>query len=315
MNGLELSEQYYLDCGKTAFHDAFGSVMDRVAVGLAGPGSECLGFDDKHSRDHDWGPGFCLWLTQEDYEQYGKAFSACYQQLPATYENYGPRQASQGESNRVGPMAIPDFFYRYTGLKAVPQTLSQWNIPSSNLNLCTNGKVFHDPLGAFSSWRDHLLGFYPEDLRLKKITDCCMHAGQSGQYNWQRGILRKDPFVIASAKITFCQHIIKLVYLLNKQFAPYFKWMLKGVKQLPVLGQKISVLIETILITNPEMAFDDQDWENQQEQMTQVCKLIIDELQQQNLTDQNDIYLIDHVPSILSRINDAEFKNRLWGAR
>lgn len=315
MKGLALSEHYYRECGKMIFESEFGALMDRVAVGLAGPGSECLGFDDDFSRDHDWGPGFCLWLTANDFKTYGKQFLACYHSLPKTFKDFGPRQVSQGEANRVGPMAIPDFYLKYTGLSQVPRTLSQWNIPASNLNLCTNGKVFADPLGEFTGWRKGLLDFYPEDLRLKKIADCCMHAGQAGQYNWQRGIFRKDPFVISTAKVSFCTRVIKLVYLLNKAYAPYFKWLLKGVKQLPVLGADIGAMVEKILARDNEFSFDKQNWEAAQARMTRVCETIIMELQHQGLTHKNGSFLIDHVPSILSRITDAEFKNRLWGGQ
>ncbi len=71
---------------------------------------------------------------------------------------------------------------------------------------------------------------------LEKIADCCMHAGQSGQYNWQRGILRSDPFVTSTAKVTFCTEIMRMVYLLNRVYAPYYKWLMAGFKTLPILS-------------------------------------------------------------------------------
>ena len=192
MNGLTLSESYYHDCGKAVFESTFKSLMDRIAVGLVGPGSECFGFDDEYSQDHDWGPSFCLWVTEADFQTNRRELQDCYNALPKEHLGFGPRMMSPGETGRVGAMEISGFYQRYTGLNKPPTSLREWDLPPENLALCTNGRVFSDPLGDFSRWRSTLLDFYPEDMRLKKMADCCMHAGQSGQYNWQRGILRKD---------------------------------------------------------------------------------------------------------------------------
>lgn len=315
MKGLHLSERYYNECGKTIFESTFKSLMERVAVGLVGPGSECLEFDDEYSRDHDWGPCFCLWLTPQDFQRYGKEFQACYNALPKTFSGFGPRMMSPGETGRVGPMEITGFYIRYTGLSKPPHTLSEWDIPSPNMSLCTNGKLFSDPLEEFSNWRETLLQFYPEDLRLKKIADCCMHAGQAGQYNWQRGIVRKDPFVITTAKNKFCTEIINIVYLLNKTYAPYYKWLFVGVKQLPILGKELSPYIGELLANNDELIPEKKDWKSQQDIMSLICQKIIKELQNQDISDSEELFLIDHVPLILTRITDLKFRNHLWGRR
>ena len=72
MTGMELAKAYYETYGKRMLAEEFPKYADRVAVGLAGEGSECFGFDDAISRDHDFGPSFCLWLTKEDYQVIGE---------------------------------------------------------------------------------------------------------------------------------------------------------------------------------------------------------------------------------------------------
>ena len=71
MKGLELSRKYYLAFGQELSEREFPEISDRITIGIAGEGSECFGFDDDISKDHDFGAGFCLWLNDEDYESFG----------------------------------------------------------------------------------------------------------------------------------------------------------------------------------------------------------------------------------------------------
>jgi len=304
MNGLELSEKYYETYGKKIFHTRFKALMPRIAVGLVGPGSECLGFDDEHSQDHDWGPSFCLWVSQEDYKHYGKDLQACYDNLPKSFNGFSPRQESPGEKNRVGVMGIESFYSRYTGLPHPPRTIGEWQrIPEANLAICTNGKVFYDPLGEFTQWRDALLEFYPNELIIKKIANCCMHAGQAGQYNWQRGLLRNDPYSVNVAKNNFCTQIMQLTYLINKKYAPFYKWLYAGFKQLPILTPELLPLMDRLLTSANVFSntIGNDEWGHQQDLIQQICTLIINQLTTSDMTEQTSPFLIDHVPDILSR--------------
>ena len=66
MNGLELSEAFYRTHGAPMLQEQFPDLLPLLAVGLTGSGSECFGFDDDLSRDHDFEPGFCIFLPGED---------------------------------------------------------------------------------------------------------------------------------------------------------------------------------------------------------------------------------------------------------
>ena len=303
MKGLDLAETYYQKIGKPMIESKFGSYVGRIAAGFAGPGSECFGFDDEISRDHDWGPGFCLWLTEEDHVEIGKALQEEYERLPEKFMGFGPRIASQGEENRTGVCEIKTFYKTYTGLDHVPGNLREWlYIPEQALGTCTNGRVFTDPLGEFSRWRETLLHFYPEDVRLKKLASRCMTIAQLGQYNFERSIRRKDLFAVRHAEMMFCADVISLVFLLNRRYSPFYKWMHQGVKELPILGQKISVMISDLIARtddNEKIAI-----------IEEICALIIETLRNEGLTDSTSDFLLDHAHKIHEKIESAELRER-----
>ena len=62
MQGLELAKRYYEEVGRP-MRDAEW-FWAWLREGLVGEGSECLGFDDAISQDHDFGAGFCLWFVE-----------------------------------------------------------------------------------------------------------------------------------------------------------------------------------------------------------------------------------------------------------
>jgi hypothetical protein len=297
MQGLELAEKFYQAHGAPMLIDRFGDRAERIAVGMVGPGSECFGFDDAISRDHDWGPGFCLWLTAQDYQAFGQELQTAYLSLPSRFAGFGPRRASPGEEHRTGVRIIEDFYRSYTGLKHPPATLAQWlAIPEAYLATCTNGKVFYDRAGQFSSWRKTLLDFYPEDVRLKKIASCCLGAAQAGQYNFERCLKRHDVFAANYALIKFGAEAISLVFLLNKRYAPFYKWMHRAVKALPILGAMVhDKLAELMVQTENSLRLATIEG---------ICAGIVAALKEQRLSEVKSTFLLDHAPEIHRRIKD-----------
>ncbi|MDE7250334.1 MAG: DUF4125 domain-containing protein, partial [Lachnospiraceae bacterium] len=85
VNGMELCEAFYREYGIPMIRENFPQYEKMIAVGLVGEGSECFGYDDEVSRDHDFGPGFCMWLTDQVYDEIGEKLQEAYEQLPSTY--------------------------------------------------------------------------------------------------------------------------------------------------------------------------------------------------------------------------------------
>ena len=66
IKGLELSKLYFENIYLPELQKNFPELLEKMAIGLAGEGSECFGYDDEISRDHDFGPSCCIWLTDSD---------------------------------------------------------------------------------------------------------------------------------------------------------------------------------------------------------------------------------------------------------
>lgn len=306
MKGLALAEAYFEHCGRALLAEKFAAERDRIAAGLAGDGSDCLGFDDAWSRDHDWGPGFCLWLGAADFAAFGARLKAEYARLPPVFAGFARKTGDWGAA-RVGVLETGAFYRSFLGREAAPGSALEWlRIPEKNLAACTSGKVFVDPLGEFSRLRDALLAYYPEDVRLAKIAARCLAAGQGAQYNFARARQRDDAYVARYVEAKFCSDSLALVYLLNRRYAPYFKWLHRGAAALPRLGALLHEQVATIA-----KARDDDE---KQARMSDICAALIGELQTQGLSDTDSRFLVDHGPRVQARIADPALRARVAGS-
>lgn len=307
MKGLALCDAYFQAYGLPMIENGFGELKGRIAAGLVGHGSDCFGFDDEISRDHDWGPGFCIWLDQTDYAAAGGRLRTAYEALPPRFRGYTRMESAWG-SNRVGVMEIGEFYETYIGTANAPGDPLTWlRIPEENLAACTNGRVFIDAYGKFSAIRKALLDYYPEDVRRKRIAGRLMSAAQSGQYNFARCVKRKSAFASRYALIHFCDAVIRLAFLLNRRYCPFFKWRQSAVRSLPRLGASISESIEQLLC--------DTDIRKMESRIEQICGRIISELRRQELSDGTGDFLLDHGPIVQSRIQDKRIRQlTVWYA-
>lgn len=227
-NGLELCEAFYKEFGAPMIRTGFPAYESMIAVGLVGEGSDCFGFDDEVSRDHDFGPGFCMWLTDQVYDEIGEELQKAYDELPVTYMGI-TRFSTAKASKRVGVFRISDFYEGLIGLTDVPATNSQWLfLDDYRLASAVNGKVFRDDLGEFTRIRNGILKYYPEEVRLRKIAREAALMAQSGQYNYARMLGRGEMVTAHIALSEFLKHTMAIIYLLNRKYAPFYKWMHKG---------------------------------------------------------------------------------------
>ena len=302
MKGLELSRLYYEEFGAKMISEQFPDFKDRIATGLCGEGSECFGYDDDVSRDHDFGPKFCMWLTDDDYYIIGDALRRAYDSLPVKFMGFDRSVNSFHDGGRHGVIPISQFYVNYTGTKKGPSTLDEWfRIPTYFLAACTNGEVFSDPLGEFSAIRNHILHDMPEDIRKKRIAALAFEMAQSGQYNYGRLIRHNEPGAAVIALSRFVQAAAKMIYLLNRKHCPYYKWMLRGIRDLPELSHTYEML--SSLLCSPE------DPSLKEEKIEKVCASVLGELKKQGYTFIDSGFLEPVALSIHESIRDLRLRS------
>ncbi len=304
MQGMELSKKYYETYGKAMIEAVCGRDRSRVAVGLGGEGSQCFGYDDELSQDHDFGPGFCMWLNDEDMPIYGEKLAAEYERLPNSFMGFS-RQNIQDKS-RVGVIGISDFFYRNIGISKPPETNSDWFfLRETQLALCTNGEIFADELGEFTKFREALKSFYPEDVLRKKIAARAAEISQSGQYNLMRCLKRGDDIAAILSVSRFTEAVLSMAHLLNRRYMPFYKWSYMGAKDLEKLKKPVELLPELKKI----FLLETRDRENFVFDITEsICEEIAKELVLQGFSHCDDSFLQEHIPHIMAGIKDEKIR-------
>lgn len=314
IQGLDLCGRYFHAVGAPMLAERFPEHVGRIAAGLVGDGSDCFGFDDAISRDHDWGPGFCLWLTPEDHAEIGEVLAAALKELPAEFEGFSARETSAWGQGRIGVFEIGGFYRRFIGLSQPPAELNHWRlIPEAHLAAATNGQVFHDPLGAFTAFREALLAFYPEDIRLKMMAARCMTMAQAGQYNYARCMARGEAVAAQRAEAQFIDAAISMIFLLNRRYKPYYKWMHRAVKALPILGPTVFRLTAE-LVNCHERHFGKALARQKSALMERICGRVAAVLRDQGLSDAAGDLLLEHGPRLQARIEDPRMRALdIWG--
>ena len=312
MKGLETAKQYYEIYGRQMIRGQFPERADQTAAGLVGYGSECLGFDDEISTDHDYGPSFCIWLPRELYQQCGKEMQAAYDALPKEFMGCSARVEEEQGKGRVGVLCLEDFYLEILGTDRVPETEAEWfSLSEASLSTATNGAVFEDPCGKFTRIREGLLSYYPQEVWRKKLAESLARAAQAGQYNYARAMKRGERIAAEIALTEFVKETMQIVYLLNKKYAPFYKWMHRGMKELVVCSEIGDMLALLYQIPDPAAAWEGvgagdflyhlNTDDGRVLVIEAVCNVLVQTLNEMELSGRQDNFLRNHVAEILGR--------------
>jgi Domain of unknown function (DUF4037) len=231
INGLTLNQLFYEELVAPILRTYFSDV--KYSAALIGWGSDVLGYDDAQSTDHNWGPRFQLFLSQEDYEKYYKRIDdVLNERLPSEFHGYSaafPIIINDEEKDVAGRhnidlKTISDFISGYLGCDPYQEIKAvDWlTFAEHKLLAITSGKVFYDGLDKLESIRQKF-HYYPKDVWLymlaaqwEKIFEEEAFVGRCGYVGDELGSM-----VIAARQV---KNLMKLCFLIERKYAPYSKW-------------------------------------------------------------------------------------------
>lgn len=307
MKGLELSEKFYYEYGEKMIKENFAEIEKYLAVGLVGSGSECFGYDDEVSQDHDFEPGFCIFIPDESIIDSRTEFQLerAYAKLPKEFMGYKRSPLNPVGGNRHGVIRISKFFEAKTGDANADIPTVGWFCIAEQFPLeATNGKVFCDNYGLMTQLREKI-AYMPEDVRLKKLAGNILLMAQSGQYNYGRCIKRGETAAAQLAAAEFVNTALKVIFLLNKKYMPYYKWTFRALRELERLNGLYDDLEYLISSGNNE-----KEAEEKQTIIESVSAQVIAELSAQKLTRVDSPELERHAYSVNDMIKDPEIRNQ-----
>ena len=306
MKGLELSERYYEAFGAPMIREQFPEIAGLIAAGLTGSGSECYGYDDPVSADHDFEPGFCLFLPGEDRIDRRTAFQLerAYAKLPAEFEGFTRQKLGPAGGQRRGIFRREEYFREKLGCLPAEMTAQDWlRLPDWALAESVNGKLFRDDAGEMTRDRE-ILRRMPEDIRRKRLAGHLLMMAQSGQYNYRRCLKHGETGAAQLAAGEFVNHTMSTLFLLEKKVRPYYKWSFRALKELPG-GEDAARSLEWLLTTEngPGIAEDKYFC------MEGIASDVIDRLQEQGITQAVCGDLEKHAYSVNDSIADNTIRN------
>ena len=242
--GLAIAREYYETYGKPMLREKFPQYLDKIAVGLAGRGSDCFGYDDAASRDHDWGPDFCMWVTEETYAQIGKQLEEAYQSLPEVFKGYSRAPHVNGK-NRRGVIVISEFYRELTGAESY-EDIDWSSVLDSSLAAAVNGEIFRDEEGCFTAYRDKLLRGYPENIRLLKIAENAAKFAQAAQYNYARMKGRGDDLTAQVMVWKGICYAMRLQHFIENRYPLHDKWLRRSLEETEA-GRELSCLLQQLM--------------------------------------------------------------------
>ena len=326
MKGIEISKSFYEEFGAPMIKEQFHEIESKLAFGLIGSGSECFSYDDKISTDHDFDPGFIIFIPDDIDDETKFKLERAYAKLPRDYKGFSREIMSPVGGNRRGVKRVSDFLLTKTGTRDGNLSTYDWfNIPEESLAEVTNGEIWRDDSKIISSIRLKL-STLPEDIKYKKIAGELLIMAQSGQYNYERCIAHNEFGAARLALFEFVNAAIHVTFLLNEVYMPFYKWKFRALRDLywpknikvkselnyvpgveddNLVEMPFEHKLETLLSATDEKILNGRI----KTDIDQIARLFINRLKAEGLTKRDETYLEKHAYEVNNKIKDNDIRN------
>jgi hypothetical protein len=233
--GLELSRQFYQDAVRPILDAAYPSLPHSAA--LLGRGSEVLGFDDEMSGDHNWEPRVLLFVRDDDQALHGEAIAETLRlQVP-------PRFADR--PTKYGIHTVRGYFQDHLDFDVDAEIEARdWlTFAEQRLRMITAGAVYHDEVG-LQVVRERFT-YYPHDVWLYLLLAGWWRVHPEVNLVGRAGFVGDE---LGSALIAsrLVHDLMRLCFLMERQYAPYSKWFGTAFARL-ACGAELSPILRTVL--------------------------------------------------------------------
>ena len=213
VSGQELSRRFYAELVRPALDAAFPGLPHAAA--LLGRGSEVLGYDDRTSQDHDWGPRVLLFLDDDDHARRADAVrDVLRREVPAR---------AGAHPTDVAVHTVRGYLWDQLAVDVERELdACDWlTIPEQSLLMLTSGAVFHDDVGLEAVRRR--FAWYPRDVWLYLMVAGWWRVHPEVNLVGRAGSVGDE---LGSALIgsRLVHDLMRLCFLLERRYAPYAKW-------------------------------------------------------------------------------------------
>ena len=303
IQGLELGALFYEEAVEPILATHFPGVAYSAA--LLGSGSDVLGFDTPQSTDHDWGPRLMLFLGEADYERYQDEIDhTLRQKLPREIHGYRTnfglhedgttvmRSDADGPINhRVTIHTVRALFSHYLNFDPSKELrLVDWlTSPEQHLRSIASGRVFHDGLGQLEPIQAKLR-YYPHNVWLYLLATQWRRISQEEPFMGRCGQVDDDlGSRLVAARLV--RDLMRLCFLMERQYAPYIKWFGTAFAQLDCAPHLTPILTRVLEATS---------WQEREKHMSLAYELVA--------RMHNDLGITDPLPAQVSQFHDRPFQ-------